>query len=133
MPFHQDCGRPGDGCCRPSALPLVRGMQAHERLAVEQDAADDRFGQRILKIRIAQQASCLGIGHETQLQQRPGAVEILENSLLEPGLQDAVTGQRFQFERLGYFCPDPEDSRPEQPVFNRIVTLKDTWGKAGSK
>jgi len=63
----------------------------------------------------------------------PGSVEILENSLLEPGLQDAVTGQRFQFERLGYFCPDPEDSRPEQPVFNRIVTLKDTWGKAGSK
>ena len=37
-------------------------------------------------------------------------------------------GDRFQFERLGYFCADP-DSRPGRPVFNRTVTLRDTWAK----
>ena len=39
-------------------------------------------------------------------------------------------GTRYQFERQGYFWPDPEDSRPDAPVFNRIITLRDTWGKA---
>ena len=47
---------------------------------------------------------------------------------LEPSLKDAPVGHTFQFERVGYFCPD-RDSRPEQLVFNRTVTLKDTWAK----
>jgi len=49
-------------------------------------------------------------------------------ALLEPSLAAAQEGERFQFERLGYFVVDP-DSSPQQPVFNRTVTLKDSWGK----
>ena len=45
----------------------------------------------------------------------------------------ARPGARYQFERLGYFCADPEDSRPGAPVFNRTVTLKDTWAKIEKK
>jgi glutaminyl-tRNA synthetase len=47
---------------------------------------------------------------------------------VEPALAAAPSGTRFQFERLGYFAVDP-DSRPGAPVFNRTVTLKDTWAK----
>jgi glutaminyl-tRNA synthetase len=46
----------------------------------------------------------------------------------EPGLAAAKPGDRFQFERLAYFCVDP-DSTPERVVFNRIVTLRDSWAK----
>jgi len=49
---------------------------------------------------------------------------------LEPGLRDAAPDQRFQFERHGYFVADRVDSRPGAPVFNRSVTLKDSWGGA---
>ena len=47
---------------------------------------------------------------------------------LEPSLANAAPGERYQFERLGYFCVDP-DSAPGKPVFNRTVALKDTWAK----
>jgi len=50
------------------------------------------------------------------------------NCFAEPGLKKTKAGDRYQFLRLGYFCADP-DSTPEKPVFNRIVTLKDTWAK----
>jgi glutaminyl-tRNA synthetase len=50
----------------------------------------------------------------------------------EPALADAVPGERFQFERVGYFCADP-DSAPGKPVFNRTVTLKDSWAKEAKK
>jgi glutaminyl-tRNA synthetase len=48
---------------------------------------------------------------------------------VEPSLADAQPGARFQFERLGYFCADTQDSRPGAPVFNRTVTLRDSWAK----
>lgn len=48
---------------------------------------------------------------------------------LEPCLRDAKAGDRYQFERLGYFCVDTKDSKPGAPVFNRTVTLRDTWAK----
>ena len=51
---------------------------------------------------------------------------------LEPALGDAKVGEVFQFERLGYFCVD-RDSTPEKQVFNRTVTLKDSWAKMASK
>ncbi|MEM6331590.1 MAG: glutamine--tRNA ligase/YqeY domain fusion protein, partial [Planctomycetota bacterium] len=51
----------------------------------------------------------------------------------EPALADAAPGERFQFERLGYFVADAVDSEPGAPVFNRTVTLRDTWGKASAK
>ncbi len=48
--------------------------------------------------------------------------------LLEPSLREVPVGRAVQFERVGYFCPDT-DSTPERPVFNRTVTLKDSWAK----
>ena len=56
------------------------------------------------------------------------SLEVLPQACLEPGMVDATPGQFFQFERLGYFVPDP-DGTPEQPVFNRAVTLRDTWAR----
>jgi glutaminyl-tRNA synthetase len=58
----------------------------------------------------------------------PDSETILEGCLLEPSLADLPVGETVQFERLGYFCADP-DSTPGAPVFNRTLTLKDTWAK----
>jgi glutaminyl-tRNA synthetase len=57
----------------------------------------------------------------------PDALKVV-NGVVDPSLADAVPGTRYQFERLGYFCVDP-DSKPGKPVFNRTVTLRDTWAK----
>ncbi|MGE5837414.1 MAG: glutamine--tRNA ligase/YqeY domain fusion protein [Acidobacteriota bacterium] len=56
------------------------------------------------------------------------SLEVIHGCKLEPSLASAPAGARYQFERLGYFCVDP-DSKPGAPVFNRTVTLKDTWAK----
>jgi glutaminyl-tRNA synthetase len=58
----------------------------------------------------------------------PGSLEVLEHCKIEPGLATAKPQDRFQFERLGYFCADEETSE-NIPVFNRAVTLRDTWAK----
>jgi glutaminyl-tRNA synthetase len=58
----------------------------------------------------------------------PTSLTIVGHGKAEPMLADAVPGDRYQFERLGYFCVDPE-STPERPVFNRTVSLKDAWAK----
>jgi glutaminyl-tRNA synthetase len=57
----------------------------------------------------------------------PNALETI-TAYLEPGLAKANADDRFQFERHGYFVADRVDSQPGKPVFNRIVTLKDSWG-----
>jgi glutaminyl-tRNA synthetase len=62
----------------------------------------------------------------------PNSLEIVPNAKLEPSLTNATAGNRYQFERLGYFCVDP-DTQPTKPVFNRTVALKDTWGKMEKK
>jgi glutaminyl-tRNA synthetase len=58
----------------------------------------------------------------------PDSLQILTGCKLEPSLATAKPGERFQFERKGYFCVD-SDSTPEKPVYNRTVTLRDTWAK----
>jgi glutaminyl-tRNA synthetase len=58
----------------------------------------------------------------------PASEEVLRDCRLEPALGALPAGTAVQFERLGYFCVDP-DSRPGRPVFNRTVTLRDTWAK----
>jgi glutaminyl-tRNA synthetase len=63
----------------------------------------------------------------------PASVETLDSCKLEPSLVDAEPGSRYQFERQGYFCVDTRASEPGRPVFNRIVTLRDTWGKIQAK
>ncbi len=57
------------------------------------------------------------------------SIEILDSARLEPSLAEAAPEARFQFERQGYFCVDAKDSAPGRPVFNRTVTLRDSWGK----
>ena len=63
----------------------------------------------------------------------PGSLEVLRGCRLEPSLAAAAPGSRFQFERMGYFCADLKDSQPGRPVFNRAVTLRDTWAKIAKK
>lgn len=63
----------------------------------------------------------------------PNSLEVIPNAKLEPSLEKAKADQRFQFERMGYFFVDPLDSDKGKPVFNRIVTLKDTWLKIQKK
>jgi len=58
----------------------------------------------------------------------PQSETVLRGCKVEPSLADLQGGERFQFERLGFFSADP-DSQPGQPVFNRIVELRDTWAK----
>ena len=62
----------------------------------------------------------------------PKSLEVLTECKVEPGLENAEPGSRFQFLRQGYFCTDL-DSTKENPVFNRTVTLRDTWGKIEKK
>ena len=57
---------------------------------------------------------------------------MLRGCKLEPALAGAAVGSRYQFERLGYFCVDPE-STPDKPVFNRTLPLRDTWAKIEKK
>jgi len=58
----------------------------------------------------------------------PNSVQVLTSCFVEPGLADATVGSIYQFERLGYFCVDP-DSQPGRPVFNRAVGLRDDWAR----
>jgi glutaminyl-tRNA synthetase len=61
----------------------------------------------------------------------PGSLEVIAHAKLEPSVRNAAPLTRYQFERLGYFCVDP-DTSSERPVFNRTATLKDTWAKVAS-
>jgi glutaminyl-tRNA synthetase len=63
----------------------------------------------------------------------PQSLEVLTGARVEPMLADAKAESRYQFERLGYFYVDPKDSQPGKPVFNRTVTLKDSWTKEQGK
>ncbi|MGA2744802.1 MAG: glutamine--tRNA ligase/YqeY domain fusion protein [Candidatus Sulfotelmatobacter sp.] len=62
----------------------------------------------------------------------PNSLEIIPDAKVEPSLSNAAAGTRYQFERLGYFCVDP-DSKPGKPVFNRTVALKDAWARVEKK
>jgi glutaminyl-tRNA synthetase len=62
----------------------------------------------------------------------PTSLEVVDGCRLEPMLAEALPGTRFQFERLGYFCVDA-DSTPGGPVYNRTVSLKDTWAKVSAR
>ncbi len=59
----------------------------------------------------------------------PNSLEVLTDCQLEPSLAKATVADRFQFMRKGYFCLDPVDSQPDHLVFNRTVSLRDTWKK----
>ena len=63
----------------------------------------------------------------------PDSLEPLVSCFVEPGLKGAAPGSGYQFERLGYFCVDSKDSSPDRLVFNRVVALRDTWGKISKR
>jgi glutaminyl-tRNA synthetase len=62
----------------------------------------------------------------------PDSLSIIR-AKVEPSLLSAKPGEKYQFERLGYFCVDSKHSKPNEPVFNRTVTLRDTWAKIAAK
>ena len=71
-------------------------------------------------------------GQEFTANLNPASLEVIAQAKLEPSLANAQVESRYQFERLGYFCVDP-DSRPGELVFNRTVALKDAWAKVEKK
>ena len=62
----------------------------------------------------------------------PESLEVVPSAKVEPSLADAVPGEKYQFERTGYFAVDP-DSQPGALVFNRTVTLRDSWKKVAAR
>jgi glutaminyl-tRNA synthetase len=71
-------------------------------------------------------------GQDFTVNLNPDSLEVVTGAKLEPSLRDAAPGNRYQFERLGYFAVDP-DSSPQKLVFNRTVALRDTWAKIEAK
>jgi glutaminyl-tRNA synthetase len=72
------------------------------------------------------------IGEDVNSIINPNSLDVLINCFVEPSLAESKIGDKFQFERIGYFCLDP-DSTSAKPIFNRTVTLKDTWAKIERK
>ena len=67
--------------------------------------------------------------HDFKSNLNPNSLTVLKDCKLEPSLSQASPGDHYQFERLGYFCVDSEDSAPEAPVFNRTASLRDQWAR----
>jgi glutaminyl-tRNA synthetase len=89
-------------------------VRIYENLFLKEDPSDVEEGQDVLD------------------NLNPNSLEIIADAKLEPSLGTATVGTRYQFERLGYFCVDP-DSKPGKPVFNRTVALKDAWARVEKK
>jgi glutaminyl-tRNA synthetase len=71
-------------------------------------------------------------GHDYKATLNPASLDRRTGCWVEPSLADPMTGACYQFERLGYFCVDP-DSRKDHLVFNRTITLRDTWARMQNK
>ncbi len=117
-----------DPATRGGDAPDGRKVKAtlHWVSATECAAAEVRLYDRLYSVEEPDKAE----SHIAVL--NPASLEVISDAKLEKSLGDAAVGERFQFERLGYFCVD-EDSRPGALVFNRTVSLKDSWAKAASK
>jgi len=89
-------------------------VRIYENLFLKEDPSDVPAGQDVLD------------------NLNPNSLEIIAEAKVEPSLANATDGTRYQFERLGYFCVDP-DSKPGKPVFNRTVALKDAWARVEKK
>jgi glutaminyl-tRNA synthetase len=89
-------------------------VRIYENLFLKEDPSDVEEGQDVLD------------------NLNPNSLEIIADAKVEPSLANAPAGGRYQFERLGYFCADP-DSKPGKPVFNRTVALKDAWARVEKK
>ncbi len=72
-------------------------------------------------------------GSDFKINLNPNSLKVISNAKIEPSLGEASPGGRFQFERIGYFYIDPKNSSSDKKVFNKIVSLKDTWAKSVEK
>ena len=109
----------------PAANLKVKGT-IHWVSARHAVAAEIRLYDRLFTVEDPM-AQAAAEGKDPEAYLNPGSMEVAEG-FVEPALAAAAAGSRFQFERLGYFCADPDGSAA-RPVFNRTVTLKDTWAK----
>jgi len=91
-------------------------------------SAEVRLYDRLYRV-----ADPLAEGSDHTEHLNPKSLETLHSCRLEPSLVHAAPGDRFQFERLGYFCVDTADSKGQRLVFNRAVTLRDAWTKLTEK
>jgi glutaminyl-tRNA synthetase len=120
--------RGGDGPDGRSPKATLHWVSAEHAVPGEVRLYDTLFTKR--------DPSELEEGEDWKSNLNPNSLEILPGAMLEPMLKDAAPGSRYQFERLGYFCADTKDGGPGKPVFNRTVTLRDTWAlikKAGKE
>ena len=106
-------GNPADG-------RKIRGT-LHWVSDVDSVTAQVRLYDRLFKTEHPGQA-----GEDFLADLNPGAREIVLGARVEPALANPAVGERFQFERVGYFCVD-KDSTPGAPVFNRTIGLRDSW------
>ena len=110
----------------PNAAKRVKGtihwVSAADSVGVEVRLFDRLFTEELPEADGRDFKSCLN----------PKSLEVL-TARVEPSLARPEPGSRFQFERLGYFWPDPVDSSPDRPVYVRTTTLKDAWAKAAAK
>ena len=101
-------------------MPLCAILAATHAIDAEVRVYDNLFS-------VADPAD-VAVGETYMKHLNPASLEVLSGCKLERGLRDAKSGDRYQFERQGYFTVDP-DSTPDRLVFNRTVTLRDTWAK----
>jgi len=97
-----------------AASAVSAEVRIYENLFLKEDPSDVEEGKDVLE------------------NLNPNSLEVISDAKLEPSLAKAAAGTRYQFERLGYFCVDP-DSKPGKLVFNRTIALKDPWAKVEKK
>ena len=116
-----------DPATRGGDAPDGRKVKAtlHWVSAAHAIAAEVRLYDRLFKVKNPLQVE---EGKDWLDNLNPESLVVLTDCKLEPSLAEVNPGDRFQFERVGYFCVDP-DSVPGKPVFNRTATLRDTWAK----
>ncbi|MCG8324264.1 MAG: glutamine--tRNA ligase, partial [Thiotrichales bacterium] len=120
---------------RCSYDPQTRGGQAPDgrkvRGTIHWVSAQHAIGAEVrLYDRLFSEVDPEGAADDWKSSLNPDSRQIIQNALLEPALAAATTEQVFQFERLGYFCADEKDHANAKPVFNRTITLRDSWAKA---
>ena len=101
--------------------PILAAIKAHRLIRALENAGSSEELRR---------AFVENEGDEFTANLNPHSLTVLKNCFVEPSLAHATPGAHYQFERIGYFCVDP-DSTGEHPVFNRTVALRDSWSRQG--
>ncbi|MBM3295844.1 MAG: glutamine--tRNA ligase, partial [Candidatus Aminicenantes bacterium] len=113
--------RGGDSPDRRSPKATLHWVSAEHAVEAEVRLYDTLFTVR--------DPSAVEEGQDWKSNLNPKSLDAVRGAKLEPMLAEAAPGSRWQFERLGYFCVDTKEARPGAPVFNRTVTLRDTWAR----